>query len=356
MKKRANVGMVGAGYISDLHSTVLKIIDRAELKMIAGTPSEEEKLKAKAEKFGYERWTTDWRELVQDPNIDLVIIGTPNYTHKEIATAVAEAGKDYIIEKPLALNVEEADEIIKVTRKAGVKAYYAEDLRYAPALTKAKEIIDLGGIGNAYIMRISETHTGPSHSEWFWDAKRTGGGVATDVGIHGLYVIEWLMGARAKEVFARTSVLKWKDLCKNNSEDTAMGLWTFENGALVETIFSWAVSGGMIGRIEIFGNKGTVLLDTGIESGGLLVNSEEGYGKDLELRKKDAPHEAPVINWHFPPDDELYDGGYIREMMHFLDCWQDDKEGNTTIEDGKRALMLVEALYKSAKSGKVEKV
>lgn len=355
MKGIPRVGMIGAGFMGGAHSQCIIASGRGKLE-VAYSRSEK-KARALAEKYGYKRWTTDWKEVINDPNVDILDIVSPNYTHVNICVAAAEAGKDFIIEKPLARTVKEADIIINAVKKSGVKSFYAEDLRYAPNYLEAAKIIEQGGVGDVFMMRTNEMHNGPFHSDWFWDAELAGGGVMIDVGIHGLYCIEWLMNAKVVEVYAKTACLKWKELCKNGAEDNAWAIWTFENGNVAETVFSWAIAGGMDTRLEIFGTKGSIYIDSARNSSGTVVFSEEGYGEDISKQKSERPHVSPVKGWHFPTIDVWNAHGHAQELSDFLSVWMDDsKKPLTTMEEGRRALELVEAGYESARTGKVVKL
>jgi len=354
MSRLVRIGEIGAGFMGRAHSECILASGKGELEIVYSRSKE--KASSVADKYGYKKWTVDWRKVINDPDVDLVDITSPNYMHKDMCVATAEAGKDFIIEKPLARNVKEAEEIISAVKKAGVRAYYAEDLRYAPDMVEAKKIIDLGGIGSPFMIRTNEMHNGPFHSKWFWNGELAGGGVLIDVGIHGLYLIEWLLSSEAVEVFAKSGTMKWKELCKNNAEDSAWCIWTFKNGTVAETVFSWAIAGGMDSRVEIFGLEGSIYIDSARNASGIEVFSEKGYGESLEVQKSERPHVSSVQGWHRPSVDMWNVHGHAQEMRHFLDCWLEKKDSITTIEDGKRALMLVEAAYRSARSGNVEKV
>ena len=349
MNRKVHVGLIGTGFMASAHSECYGMSGLAELEVVSGR--NEGKLLPFRERFHFKKATTEWSRVVEDPNVEVVDIAAPNYLHKEIAIACARARKHFIIEKPLAINVMEADEIINEVEKAKVKAMYAEDLRYAPQYIEVKKVIDAGGIGKVFMMRANELHNGPFHSKWFWDSNLAGGGVVIDVGVHGIYCAEWITGARVREIFGVTGVMKWKDNCKNGSEDTAMVILTFDNGAIGELVFSWAISGGMDTRFEVFGTKGSIYVDSARSVGGLLVHSEEGYGEDVKIRASERPHVVPTTGWSFPGVDVWNVHGHAQEIRHFLSCILEDGLPTTTLEDGRRVLKIVEAIYRSAKTG-----
>lgn len=151
--KSLNVGMIGGGFMAKAHSLAISggvnmffddgiVLNR---KMIAEV--NEEMAKDAARRFGYEKYTTNWRTLVEDPDIDIVDIVTPNNLHMEMAIAAANAGKHIICEKPLGRNSNETKKILAAVEKANVKNLVAFNYRKTPAVALAKKFIDEGSIG-----------------------------------------------------------------------------------------------------------------------------------------------------------------------------------------------------------------
>lgn len=345
---KVRVGIVGVGYMGKAHALCYQQDPLAEVTMVSARRAE--RAQSLADQLGC-RWTTDWKELIADPDVDVVDICAPNHLHLPIALAAIEHRKPFLIEKPLARSVEEARVIVEAQEAAGLTAVYGENLRYAPAYVKAKEIIDQGGIGDVIMLRINEIHNGPFHSDWFWDAGKTGGGALIDMGIHGLYMAEWLAGDQVEHVYGEMGVLKWHDKCLNGAEDTAFAVLRFRNGAMAEVVNSWAASGGIDVRIEIYGTKGTIYVDVS-RNVGLRVYSEPGYGPRLEVEAAERPHASSTIGWSTPVPDEWQVHGHLPEVRHFLDCVRGQAEPLTTLRSGWRTLTLVEALYRSAKEGR----
>lgn len=346
---KIRIGMIGAGFMGKAHSEIYAGMPDVELVAIASGSGE--RAKVLADTFGYKHATDDWKMIISDDSLDMVDIVTPNYLHKEVAIAAAQAGRNFVIEKPLARNVIEAQEIIEAVGNR-VKAMYAENVRYAPVFNKVTGIRDQGGIGDIFMIRATEAHNGPFHAKWFWDADQTGGGVVIDVGIHGIYLVEWLMGSPIKRVYAETGLVKWHEHCKNGAEDTAEVLLRFENGGFGELFYSWAIAGGMDMRTEVYGSKGNAFIDETRQAGGLLLFSDCGYGAGVDDEAKERPHVAPTKGWTFPAVDEWNVLGHRQQLRHFVDCIIKDEAPLTTLEDGLRGLEVVEAIYKSASTGK----
>ena len=160
MSTPLNVGMVGYGFMGRTHSNAYRKVNqffqldrRPVLKACCGR--QEEQVRAFADNWGYESYETDWRRLVERSDIDLIDIGTPNSTHREIAIAAAEAGKMVLCEKPLAMNVAEAEAMCAAVDKAGVANMVWFNYRRVPAIALAKQLVDEGRVGHPFHYRAT---------------------------------------------------------------------------------------------------------------------------------------------------------------------------------------------------------
>lgn len=346
-KDTVRIGIIGTGFMGKAHAGCYAAEASARISMISSRT--EEHARSAAAAFGADAWTTDWKELVHSDDVDAVDITAPNFLHREIALEAIEAGKPFLVEKPLAISVAEAEEIVTAAERSGVVGVYGENMRFSPAVVKAQEIIDQNGVGDVIMMRATEIHNGPFHSEWFWDADKAGGGAVIDMGIHGLYLIEWLMGSRVTRVYAETGVLKWTDHCRNGAEDSAVIIARFENGAMAEMLNSWAIAGGRDVRAEIYGTAGTIHLDKARNEGGILAYSQRGYGRPIQVEASLKPHVSSNEGWHFPTPDPWHMHGHAYVVKHFLEVVRDGVPPVCTLREGKRALELVELIYRSAR-------
>src|SRR5262249_21724714 len=188
------VGLIGSGFVADLHAAAFKAVPDAQLLAVASrTPG-------KPQRFAHERGIPhafqDYRDLLALKEIDLVTVAIPNDLHAEAVLAAARAGKHIVCEKPLCRTLEEADQMIEACRRAGVLLMYAEELCFAPKYVRAKQLADEGALGNVFLVKQSEEHFGP-HEPWFWDVERSGGGVLLDMGCHSIEYARWLFGKPA---------------------------------------------------------------------------------------------------------------------------------------------------------------
>jgi len=301
-----------------------------------------EKAKAFAEKYHVPEWYDDIDTLLKKADCDVVDICLPNYLHAEATLKAAAAGKHIIIEKPLSVTLEEADKMIAACKKAGVKLMYAEELCFAPKYERARHMVKEGAIGDIYMLKQSEKHSGP-HSDWFYDVNLAGGGVLMDMGCHGIAWFRWMLNnSKALSVYATMNTVLHNGRTKG--EDNSVVIIEFENGIIGVVENSWAKHGGMDDRSEIHGTGGVIYADLFMGNSSISY-SKHGYGYAME--KADT-----TVGWSFTVFEEAFNQGYPHELQHFIDCVQNDKQPVVTGEDGRAVLEIIYAAYASAGSGK----
>src|SRR5271169_3359597 len=157
---RVKVGIIGSQFQADIHATAFQIAP-AEAEVVAVASPTPGNAAAFARKFGIPRVFTDYREMLQEKDIELVTISAPNYLHAQMTKDCAAAGKHVVCEKPLAMTIAEGEEMIAVTKRHGVLLMYGEELLFTPKYLKAKEMADAGAFGKIYLVKQSEKHFGP---------------------------------------------------------------------------------------------------------------------------------------------------------------------------------------------------
>ncbi len=334
-----SVGLIGTGFVTNLHVEGFRSVKNAKVLAVAGTS--EDKAKAFASEHGIADGYGDWRRILERDDIDLVSIGVPNDVHREIVVAAAEAGKQIIIEKPLARTLADADAMLAACEKAGVMLAYAELICFAPKYVRAKQLIDEGALGRVFQIKHGEQHFGP-HSDWFWDGERSGGGVMMDMGCHGAEIIRWMYGKpEVESVVAELGTFAHAD--RTNLDDHANVILRFagDRVGIIET--SWAKPGGMHDSVEIIGDGGVTYADL-LKGSSLLTYSEGGYGYAVEKA-------GDTRGWTHTIYEEAWNYGIPQEMQHFVDCALEGREPIETGKDGRVALEVIYAAYKSAASG-----
>lgn len=341
MAGKVKVGIIGSRFEADIHAASFQIMpEEAEVVAVASpTPGNAAEL---ANRYGIPKVFLDYREMLKDPEIEMITITAPNRLHCRMTVDAAAAGKHIVCEKPLCMTLEEADEMIDACKKHGVLLMYAEELFFTPKYVKAKEMADQGAFGKVYMVKQSEKHFGP-HGDWFWDVNQSGGGVLMDMGCHGIAFAYWFYNrSPIKTVTAQMGTYVHAD--KTRGEDNSICILEFENGAVGLIEDSWARRGGMDDCIEVYGEGGVTYADLHMGNA-LPTYSEYGFGYAVE--------KAPTTKgWCYPVFDELWNYGFPQEMRHFARCVRGKEECQATGDDGRVVMEAMLAAYASAGDGR----
>lgn len=251
MSKPLRVGMIGYGFMGKAHSNAyVKVPYFYDLKhrpvLAALCARNKEKAESFAKNWGYESIESDWRKLIERKDIDLIDIGSPNNTHKEIALAAAKAGKMIVCEKPLAMTTAEAEEMTDAVEKAGVPNMVWFNYRRVPAISLAHQVVEEGRIGKPYHYRatylqdwtIADDVPQGGATLWRLDASVAGSGVTGDLLAHSIDTAMWLNGpitdvTAATETFVKERV--HQETGKKQPvtiDDACMFLAKFANGSI----------------------------------------------------------------------------------------------------------------------------
>jgi len=339
------ISMLGGGLIGTFYTMTLMGMRSKDTVEIVCTSSEE-KAKKFASEWGIPRWTTSIEEAINDPDTDLVVIGLPNYLHKEAVLLAANAGKPVLCTKPLGRNAQEALEMLEAVEKAGIFSGYLEDLVYTPKTIKAIASVKAGALGKVLWARSRETHPGP-HSDWFWNKELSGGGAIVDMGCHCIEIARNFIGKEIRPV----EVTCWADTQVHpiDAEDSAIGLVRYENGAIGQFEVSWTFRGGMDIRDEISGTEGTIWLNHWLRTGYEMFTSVGQGGYIAEKAEGDT-------GWLFPVGDEVHALGYAHMFQDMLNSLDNQTKPMETFYDGYIVNAIVDACYRSAESKKWEPV
>jgi predicted dehydrogenase len=343
-KPPVKVGLIGSQFISAIHAEALQRCPQAEVSAVASpTPGNAVRL---AGRFGIPGIFTDYRRLLDLPEIEMVVVGVPNDLHCQVVVDAAAAGKHVVIEKPLCLNLAEADRMIAECRRAGVKLMYAEELCFAPKYVRLKQLLDSGALGKPTLVKQSEKHDGP-HAAHFWDVTRSGGGVTMDMGCHAVEFFRWMLGrSRIESVYAQMSTQVHAD--KTRGDDNSILILEFANGVVCVAEESWTKLGGMDDRAEIHGSAGVAYADL-LHGNAIETYSHGGY--DYAVEKAGSTR-----GWSFTIYEEAWNYGFHAEIAHFVDCVQNDRPPLVTGEDGRAVLEVIFAAYESARTGRKVKL
>jgi len=284
--------LIGAGDIATRRiAPALRDLENCELVSVSRSRSE--LAQEFAEQFGASKWFADWREQVTDREIDAVYIATPVYLHAEQVITAAEAGKHVLCEKPMALNVNECDEMIAACKANGVKLGVAYYRRFYPNVIRAKEIIESGEIGKVSVAQINafEYFDPPlDHPRrWLLDKSKSGGGPMMDFGCHRIEVLMNLFG-QIRRVEGATS----NSAFNRDVEDTAAALLRLETGCCATITITHAAIESK-DTLNIYGTKGSINVP--------VLNKGEMFVKvGPEERTEFHP---PAENTHMPLIEEF---------------------------------------------------
>lgn len=292
------------------------------------------------------RQYTDYKELLRTEKPELVAICTESGKHGAIALNCIEAGCNLIIEKPIALSLNEADEIIAKAKEKGVKVCACHQNRFNKSVQKIRDSVEkqrFGKLlhGTAHI-RWHRDHEYYDRAKWRGTWEQDGGALMNQC-IHNIDLLRWLMGDDIVEVVGMTDNLTHDFI---DAEDLGIALIRFSNGSygIIEGTTN-IYPKNLEETLYLFGDKGTV------KAGGQSVNLiEEWLFADL----LDDPKEVKATYHENPPN--VYGFGHKPLYADVIEAIKEDREPYITAEDGRRALELVLAIYKSSKEGKTIKL
>ena len=339
------IGLIGSGYIASVHYQAYKLIGNCEI-VAQADPNREKHRKFIENGHTIKEYYTSHKEMLEKANIDLVSVCAPNIFHYPIIKDALLAGKHVIVEKPLCLNLREADELIALAKQQGKLICYAEELCYVPKYRRAKDIVDAGGLGKVYMVRQSEKHSGP-HSPWFFLRKNAGGGALMDMGCHSIEFCRWIYNKKpVKWVFGHCG--KYFHL-NSEVEDHVIATLGFEDGSIASIEASWALQGGDDSVAAIFGTEGVIYVNM-LKDTGIQVYSKNGYPA-TPGHPGDIGGEASK-GWSTPDFNWLWNNGYPQELEDFLNCIRNGGTPLETAEDGRIVLEIMAAIYLSAGTGR----
>ena len=235
---KTKVALMGAGFIADIHiESYHRFVPDAEV--VAVYTRDAKRAEAFAKKHHIPKWYNDYEKCIRESGCEVVDIGLPNFLHARVCLAALNAGKHVIIEKPLAMTLEEADTMIATAKANDCLLMYAEELCFAPKYERVRKLVNEGAVGQIYMLKQAEKHSGP-HSDWFYDINQSGGGVLMDMGCHGLAWFRWMLGGnpKIKNVFATMHTFHHKKRTKG--EDHSVTIVEFEGGVIGIAENSWA--------------------------------------------------------------------------------------------------------------------
>jgi predicted dehydrogenase len=378
-----NVALLGYKFMGKAHSNAYrqlrhffpdKLVPR--MKVICGR--DRAALEAAKEQFGWEEIETDWRKAVEREDIQVVDISTPGNLHCEMALAAAQAGKHIICEKPLANTLADAKAMLKAVEKAGVKHLLMHNYRKIPAVAFAKKLIEDGKIGDVYHYHgayLQDWIMDPNFPlVWRLEKKYSGSGALGDIGSHAADLARHLNGEINSLTGLMTTFIKERPLPGGGSgawgakgskgkgkvtvDDDANFLARFKNGS-VGVFESSRFCGGRrnYNTFQIYGAKGSIAFN--LERMNELEIYDRTEPQALQGFKTISVTEAvhPYVGAWWPPGHIIgYEHTFVHALHDFFTCLEEDCLPEPNFRDGVKNQAVLEAVERSARSGKWERV
>jgi predicted dehydrogenase len=351
--------MLGYAFMGKAHSLAFRkleyLADPPPLvpRLVAIAGRNEEAVAAAAKRYGYERWTTDWHDIVTDDRVGLFDNGGPNSLHAEPTIAAAEAGKHVLCEKPLGRTAEESFDVWQRVAATGVKHLCGFNYRFVPAVRLARELIDEGALGEIRHFRaryLQDWGDDPTLDTWRFDPDAAGSGALGDLGTHVIDLARYLVGElRTVQGFVRTF------LPGRRVDDALEAAVEFESGA-VGTIEATRLALGRRNAFqwEINGSDGSLAFD--MERMNELEVFLAGDDRARGFRRvlvTETTH--PFMELWWPPGHIVGWGDtFVHEALHLLRAIADGSDvapHGATFEDGYRASEIADAIVRSGQSG-----
>lgn len=390
MTGQLRVGMVGAGFAADFHTQCFAEVNGIDARVVAVTSQREESRTAFARRHGVERVYASLAEMLADDEIDVVDLCVPTNVHAQYIIDAARAGKHVIVEKPLTgfcaemqtgeerigdtapkaemmqAVLEQCEQIEAELRAAGVTLMYAENWVYAPAVQKARRLIEAG---SGPVMRIvaEESHCG-SHASYakFWAL--AGGGSLLRTGSHpvgGALYVKQLEGIarggapiRPRSVVAEVAHLMKMDAYDAEQsaltgeladcEDWGCVLITFEDGSVAEVTSSDVVLGGIYNRMQIFCSRGRIECNLNPNDQVMIYGpDEQAFGAEYIAEKL-----STRAGWNYASPDEHHASGYPQEIQDFAECIVEEREPLSGWMLARDVVAVIYAAYVAAEEGR----
>jgi predicted dehydrogenase len=378
--KKLNVALIGTKFMGKAHShawsTAGKFFDLpAEPVLKVAVGRDPAALAEFAGRWGWQETATDWREVIRRPDVDVVDIATPTALHCDMAVAAAEAGKHVFCEKPLALDVAQAERMAVAVQAAGVTSYLNHNYRRVPAVQYAKHLLDTGRLGRLFHWRgayLQSWIVDPDFPlTWHLQAEHAGAGPLWDLGSHSVDLARFLVGEIASVLAVTTTFIPERPLPgagagtfksggggaaahgKVTVEDAAIMAVTFANGAIGSFESTRFATGRKnANRFEIYGDRGALAFDlerlNELEFlDATLPTDEQGFRTVLVTEV-----EHPYLSAWWPPGHVIgYEHTFTHAVADFVAAVATGAPIRPDFADGVATIRVLEAAKRAARTG-----
>ena len=329
-------GLIGLGEVSEAHEKGYReILDKVEIHAVCDVNQDVATRRAAA--YDAEVYK-DYKELLDDPDVEAVDIMVPHYLHFEIAKAALQKNKHVLIEKPLAVKSREAMELCEIARDRGVKFTVAENTRFVKAYMEAEKLIKAGALGELRLIRTfiygTEMIRIQDQANWIHNEVKSGGGAMMDMAAHTFYLIKWLFG-EIDDVVAN----EWRLIPYIEVPDNATISGRLRNGAIYSTQYTMTVEVPWGERLEVYGSRGSIIIDQ-------LNNPPAKFYQDrMDFDGK------PLENVPYDPV-EWKTSSMVAEVKDFAQAIRDDRSPAIDPLEAYYVIQAIEKAYESAEKGR----
>ncbi len=335
MSNEIGFGLVGVGMIGKVHAEAIQAIPGARLVAVCGRDAT--KTSEFAARFGAAAYT-DYAQFLAHPGLQVVNLCTPSGLHAEQGIAAARAGKHVLTEKPIETTLARADALIAACDAAGVKLGVIFQSRFLPAVLRIKQALEENRLGRLLLCdAIVKWYRAPEYyaDSWHGTQALDGGGALINQAIHTVDLLRWLAGP-IKTAFAMKAALRYPQI---EGEDTLVSSLRFQNGALGVIQATTSVKPGFKRRVELSGERGTIILDGDAISVWAVDGEEAAPSNDAQLTDGSA-NPAAISN-----------EGHRMQIEDMVNAVREDRAPLIDGRAGRLSLEVVEALYTSANAG-----
>ncbi len=384
MAKTLRVGMIGYNFMGKAHSNAWRQVNRffelpaqVELNTICGRNSKA--VEKAARTFGWARSATDWRAVVEDPNLDIIDITTPNDTHAQIAIAAAEAGKAVLCEKPLGMDVPECEKMVAAVKRHKVVNMVCHNYRRIPAIAHARKLIAEGALGDRlyhYRARYAQDWIADPNFPLVWRLKKeiAGSGAHGDIDAHIIDLGRYLIGELTEVCGLMETFIKERPVLEAASaglgakagrsmgqvtvDDVVSWIGRFKNGAIANleaTRFAYGRKNHI--ALEINGSKGSLVFDFEDMNRLKFYSAEDPADRQgfRDILITDASH--PYLKAWWPGGHIIgYEHTFVNTFADFVTAVVNGKSVQPTFEDGLQNEKVLTAIEASARKREWVKV
>ena len=326
MSRKLKLGLIGAGRLGR-HVSIVMRDEVCQFDLVAAADISETACAAAVAECGYQRTYADYREMLEQEELDAAYVAPPHDLLKDCCLAAVEAGVAVFCEKPLALTREEGAEVVSAARVAGVKLMVGYCMRYTPVRMAMKELLDRGAVGE--IVAVVGGKGGGPLTRWLAEPEH-GGGQMLFLGSHLIDQALWMVDSDVERVHAEMTLRE-----DTGSDSTSWFTLRFANGVRAEMLVSQAI-GTPFDYLEVLGTEGRIRADWSPHT-------------VLRVHSSALPTYAKPTTILF---GDRMQGLYAGELIEFANAIREEREPAITGEDGLRVLAIIDAVFASSRSGR----